>query len=541
MFIFVADAFEEHYIGGAELSLGALIKDSNMPYGKITSNAVTVDLMESGKSYFWIFGNFSNLSEECMLYAAQNLNYSVIEFDYKFCKYRTTHLHQYTEGKECDCEKSRHGKLVAIFLKKSKLNWWMSEGQRQVYFDRFPFLEGDKNIVLSSIFYETTLQKIKSLSEVEKDDKWLIFSSDSWIKGTEDAIKYAKDHDLNYEVVSGLKYDDFLMKMASSRGVLFLPRGNDTCPRMIIEAKLLGCELEINDLVQHKNESWFTGTVDSMYEYLSTRSSLFWSKIHDLDVIPIAKSSSKENKNHFTFVIPAYNCQDWVQKNVQSALDQDYDNFEVIYCDDASTDSTGTELAKFQDTRLSVVTNADNKKALHNIYHAVQQARDDTIIVLLDGDDWLPNNNVLNHLNELYNDDVWVTAGAYAEWPAGRVVPALYIPPHIWKENIRHLQIPNHPNLFSHMRTFRKKLFNNIKKEDLLGEDGQFYACTFDRALMYPMVEMAGPEHYLAVQDVLYVYNRQNPLSVDKVARDDQLRIEMEIRGKTPYERIERI
>ena len=86
MFIFVADAFEEHYIGGAELSLGALIKDSNMPYGKITSNAVTVDLMESGKSYFWIFGNFSNLSEECMLYAAQNLNYSVIEFDYKFCR-----------------------------------------------------------------------------------------------------------------------------------------------------------------------------------------------------------------------------------------------------------------------------------------------------------------------------------------------------------------------------------------------------------------------------------------------------------------------
>ena len=541
MFVFVADVFDDQYTGGAELSLGALIKSSRLPVARIFSHTLTTKMMEGARDAFWIFGNFCNVSEECMLYAAQNLNYSVIEFDYKFCKYRTTHLHKEAEGEECDCDTSKYAKLVAIFLKKSKVNWWMSEGQRQIYIEKFPLLKDAKNIVLSSIFYEDTLEKLKSLSEIEKNDKWLIFASDSWIKGTEDAISYAKENALDYEVVGGLEYDDFLRKMAQSKGVLFFPRGYDTCPRLIIEAKLLGCELNINDLVQHKEEPWFTGSVDKIYEYLSERATIFWTTINELECVPTAKKSKKEKQSHFTFVIPAYNCASWVKANVESALGQDYDNFEVIYINDASTDNTEDELAAIDNSRLKVVSNKENKKALHNIYHAVQEARDDTIVVLLDGDDWLPNNNVLSHLNEIYDDNVWVTAGSYIEWPTGRLVRAPTLPSTLWEDNIRHIQISGHPNLFSHLRTFRKTLFDKIKKEDLLDEDGKFYSCTFDRALMYPMVEMSGPDHYAAVPAILYVYNRQNPLSVDLVARPQQLKIEYTLRNKKPYERIAEI
>tara|TARA_Y100000310_G_scaffold140279_1_gene139636 strand:+ start:1409 stop:3031 length:1623 start_codon:yes stop_codon:yes gene_type:complete len=539
MFVFVADVFDDQYTGGAELSLGALIKSSKLPITRISSHILTPKMMKNTQNAFWIFGNFCNLSEACMLYAAQNLNYSVIEFDYKFCKYRTTHLHKAVEGEECDCVASKHAKLVAIFLKESKINWWMSEGQCQIYLEKFPFLEEGRNVVLSSIFYEDTLEKLKSLSDVEKNDKWLIFSSDSWIKGTEDAISYANENSLDYEVVGGLEYDDFLMKMAQSRGLVFFPRGHDTCPRMIIEAKLLGCELITNDLVQHKEEPWFAGSVDKIYEYLSERATIFWSTLNEFDCIPTAKKSKKENQNHFTFVIPAYNCVSWVKTNIKSALEQDYDNFEVIYIDDASTDDTKNELKNIKNSRLKIISNKENKKALYNIYHAVQESRPDTIVILLDGDDWLSNNNVLSHLNEVYDDNVWVTAGSYIEWPTGRVVQAPTLPETLWEGNIRHIQASGHPNLFSHMRTFRKTLFDKIKKEDLLDDDGKFYSCTFDRALMYPMVEMSGPDHYVAVQEVLYVYNRQNPLSVDLVNRSQQLKIEHALRNKKPYTRVE--
>ncbi|HBY68709.1 MAG TPA: hypothetical protein DEG69_13740, partial [Flavobacteriaceae bacterium] len=84
MIIFVSDSFVEHYVGGAELTTEAIIKESLFPVNKVLSNEVTLELMEKFKESFWIFGNFANLSEECILHAAKNLDYSVIEYDYKF-------------------------------------------------------------------------------------------------------------------------------------------------------------------------------------------------------------------------------------------------------------------------------------------------------------------------------------------------------------------------------------------------------------------------------------------------------------------------
>jgi hypothetical protein len=78
-----------------------------------------------------------------------------------------------------------------------------------------------------------------------------------------------------------------------------------------------------------------------------------------------------------------------------------------------------------------------------------------------------------------------------------------------------------------------------IKYEDLMDNDDYFYKFTFDQAMMYPMAEMSGPDHFREIKQVMYVYNRQNPISVDRVHRQDQLRIEQQIRFKDEYERLE--
>ena len=78
-----------------------------------------------------------------------------------------------------------------------------------------------------------------------------------------------------------------------------------------------------------------------------------------------------------------------------------------------------------------------------------------------------------------------------------------------WNQNIRKV-----PWSFSHLRTFRKELFMKIDKNDLLDEDGEFFKCTFDRAMMYPMVEMSGKNRVGLIKKVLYIYNRLNPISV---------------------------
>lgn len=242
-------------------------------------------------------------------------------------------------------------------------------------------------------------------------------------------------------------------------------------------------------------------------------------------------------KNHFTIVIPAYNCEDWVDWNLGSALRQEYENYDVVYVDDCSTDSTfkrASDILEQSEKKFTIVSNNKNQKALYNLHTQIHNAKDGTIIVTLDGDDALAGTNVLNILNELYKDpSCWMTVGSYVQNDNYMVVSPS-VSENYWKQNIRQA-----PWSFSHLRTFRRELFCRIHEKDLKDLDGRFYQCTFDRAMMYPMVEMSGKDRVRLVNDILYIYNRKNPISVDRVHRYDQLRIENQIAQKNPYKKLE--
>lgn len=245
--------------------------------------------------------------------------------------------------------------------------------------------------------------------------------------------------------------------------------------------------------------------------------------------------------NHFTILIPSYNNQKWVEKSLGSALRQDYKNYDIVYINDCSTDMTSQEVERvLQETEtkaeVTVINNQKNKKALCNLYNAIKNSKSGTIIVTLDGDDWFPNDQVLDKLNSIYSDkNVWMTAGSYIDNVHGSV-SSPNITDDYWHGNIRFKAWT-----ISHLRTFRKELFEKIKYEDLMDVDGYFYKFTFDQAMMYPMAEMSGPHHFREVRDITYVYNRRNPISVDRVHRKDQLRIEQQIRLKNPYMRLEKL
>lgn len=242
-------------------------------------------------------------------------------------------------------------------------------------------------------------------------------------------------------------------------------------------------------------------------------------------------------KNHFTIVIPAYNCEQWAVRNLNSALRQNYDNYDIVYVDDCSTDNTleiVKEVLDKSDKKFKIVSNKENMKALHNLYTQIHASQDGTVIVTLDGDDALAGAEVLNVLDGHYQDpDCWMTVGSYVQ-DDNYMVVSPQVSDDYWEQNIRQI-----PWSFSHLRTFRKELFCKIKKKDLLDLDNRFYKCTFDRAMMYPMVEMSGKDRVGLISDILYIYNRNNPISVDRVQRYDQLRIESLISKKTPYKKLE--
>jgi glycosyltransferase involved in cell wall biosynthesis len=281
--VFVSDAFVEQYVGGAELTSEALIQSSPFEIFKLNSANVTVELLEAGHDKFWIFGNFSALDQKLIPTIIANMKYSIVEYDYKFCRYRSIEKHFEAEKSECNCHNETYGKVISAFFQGSRSIWWMSEKQQKIYLDRFPFLAEKPNTVLSSVFDEEFFGYVNQLKEKHKDKKsetYLVLGSNSWVKGAESSEKYCKENNLDYEVVWNLPYEKLLDKLASSKGLVFLPEGADTCPRLVIEAKLLGCELILNENVQHKDEYWFSSDdILDTESYLYAARSRFWNGI----------------------------------------------------------------------------------------------------------------------------------------------------------------------------------------------------------------------------------------------------------------------
>ena len=101
MVVFVSDLFIKDYVGGGELSTQALIETCLLPVAQINSRYLTVDTMKQHKNAHWIFGNFTDVNLECLVYAIKNLSYTVIEYDYKFCYY------VYATLKSCNVDESQ--------------------------------------------------------------------------------------------------------------------------------------------------------------------------------------------------------------------------------------------------------------------------------------------------------------------------------------------------------------------------------------------------------------------------------------------------
>jgi glycosyltransferase involved in cell wall biosynthesis len=244
----------------------------------------------------------------------------------------------------------------------------------------------------------------------------------------------------------------------------------------------------------------------------------------------------------FVVVIPSFNNERWCRENLESVLSQAYANFRVIYIDDCSGDDTVKLVDEYlaENARAHLVEfrcNDIRVGPLSNIDNAVRSCDPNEIVVLVDGDDFLSHRHVLMRLNTIYQDpDVWLTWGQFVRFPQGTEGFCAPIPDEVVSAGA----FRDFPFVSSHLRTFYAGLYNRIRLVDLKDSDGQFFTIAGDVAQMFAMHEMAGP-HGKFVAEVLYKYNRANPLNDDKLDRAGQVRTEREIRGKARYGRLSRL
>lgn len=88
--------------------------------------------------------------------------------------------------------------------------------------------------------------------------------------------------------------------------------------------------------------------------------------------------------------IPTYNRAHYLVYAVESVLNQSYSDFELVICDDASTDNTAEVVSQWNDSRINYIRQPENLRRSRNMRSGFQVAKGDYFIKFDDDDALTP-------------------------------------------------------------------------------------------------------------------------------------------------------
>lgn len=92
-----------------------------------------------------------------------------------------------------------------------------------------------------------------------------------------------------------------------------------------------------------------------------------------------------------TIAIPSYNCGKFLEKTIQSVLNQTYRNIQIVVIDDASTDNSMAAIEAIRDPRLAIEINHTNLGMIGNWNKALLAGHGEFVKVLCGDDELMPN------------------------------------------------------------------------------------------------------------------------------------------------------
>jgi len=268
-FIVCADLME----GGADYSLRGYCGCLDSEDGKSTvtyldTRSLTPGDLVAHQEDEWIIGNFATLlgTEALDMFRDLKIKYSIFHFDYLFCPHRNIEYHTHLTGAP-----PVYGAQMAHvdkFYAGARASFFMSEVQMENYLGFLHLIEREKCHVLGSLLSQQDLELIEEYKDLPKSNLYGVYAQDTWQKGKESSIAWCEKNNKAYEIIPKAPREEFLRKLATYKGLVFMPNGGDTAPRLVIEARLLGLDLFINSNVQHCKEEWFCGDRSGVIEHL---------------------------------------------------------------------------------------------------------------------------------------------------------------------------------------------------------------------------------------------------------------------------------
>lgn len=213
-----------------------------------------------------------------------------------------------------------------------------------------------------------------------------------------------------------------------------------------------------------------------------------------------------------TIGIPVYNVAAYIEQCLLSALDQTYDNLEILIIDDKGTDHSIDIVQNMMSTHprgasIRIISNSSNKGVGESRDIALMNAKGE-YFYFLDSDDYIAENTIQILYEALVKADVDMSVGSYVN---------VYS---------THSQVTQYdPVLFSGQDAFQRYFFspppfldvvwNKLYKISRLRECGvSFYSCRAYEDTVFTFQLFGAVRSLVLCSDITYYYRRTNQSSL---------------------------
>jgi hypothetical protein len=285
--LFVADQFananrssKDRHPGGAELTDAAAIVACPWPL-----RAISCGELERESARFLddfeviVLGNARSASRGLEQRIAATGRHVLFEHDLRICRYRgnfpVARDPAHRSRLHCWCPHLSEralfdGALGTIFLTKL---------QERIYRANASFACHATHVLGSSLFDARLLERRESALERSGT---CLFASPHAIKGHRQALEYCRHRGIGPTEIKNLTPSAVLDLFARSERFVNLPIGPEWAGRMVVEARLLGCEVVANDLVGVTGEPFWGESREQALAFLLDGPARFWRLVEQL-------------------------------------------------------------------------------------------------------------------------------------------------------------------------------------------------------------------------------------------------------------------
>lgn len=199
---------------------------------------------------------------------------------------------------------------------------------------------------------------------------------------------------------------------------------------------------------------------------------------------------------------------------------------QVYFLDDLADSNFLAKIKNLGDN-FNLVSNFQSEKsyALKNICNFLDKLKEDSLIGIIDCDDFLWGKDCIKNITSLYE------LGHDCVWTANRMIGTgiNFSAPLNHSSNVY-----SHPWVSSHFKTFKLSQYKSINKKNFLDSNGDWFKSCYDQALMLPILhnilKSKGSAKYL--DKIHYIYNGSLDIDHKSEYRISQLENEKFIRTR---------